>query len=83
MDLSEVTFVKRISVGTNDPSAMQSNEEIEAATALLNRCLSESPKGQIIGTEKSFTLLQMGEHQMVLQWIVYHVGFKRRPLWLE
>lgn len=83
MNLNEATFTKRITIGTTNPAEMQSNEQIEKATALLNRCLNEPPKGHIIGTEKSFTVLQMGEHQVVLQWTVYHVGFKRKPLWLE
>ncbi len=24
----------------------------------------------------------IGEHQVALQWMVYHVGFPRKPLWL-
>ena len=51
--------------------------------AFLNRCLNEAPKGRIVGSEKNFTLLQLGEHQVVLQWTVYHVGFKRKPFWMD
>ena len=57
-------------------------EGAEEARALLNRCLTDSPRGSIIATEKSFTILQIGEHQVVLQWICYHVGFPRKPSWL-
>jgi len=81
-DLSDVRFVKRIVVGSNNPSQMSTEEQVEEARALLNRCLSESPKGSIVGQEKSFTILQIGEHQVVLQWICYHVGFTRKPVWL-
>jgi hypothetical protein len=81
-DLSDVRFVKRIVVGSNNPSQMSTEEQVEAARALLNRCLNESPKGSIVGLEKSFTILQIGEHQVVLQWICYHVGFMRKPVWL-
>lgn len=81
-DLTEVRYVKRITVGSDNPGRMKTPEEIEAAAALLNKCLSDSPKGCIIATEKSFVVLQMGEHQVVLQWIVYHVGFPRKPIWL-
>jgi hypothetical protein len=81
-DLTEVKYVKRITVGSDNPGRMRTPEEIEEATALLNKCLTDSPKGCIIATEKSFAVLQMGEHQVVLQWIVYHVGFPRKPIWL-
>lgn len=82
-DLSDVAFVKRIAVGSRDPEAMQSEGDIEAANDLLNRCLTDFPKGKIIGTEKSFQILSVGEHQVVLQWICYHVGFPRKPVWLD
>ncbi|MET4675549.1 hypothetical protein [Luteibacter sp. ME-Dv--P-043b] len=81
-DLSDIRFVKRIVVGSNNPSQMSTDDQVEEARALLNRCLSESPKGSIVGLEKSFTILQIGEHQVVLQWICYHVGFTRKPVWL-
>ena len=82
-DLSDVRFVKRISVGTNNPGHVLAEEEIQEAINLLNRCLSGPPKGTIIGIEKSFRVLTMGEHQALLQWIVYHVGFSRKPSWLD
>ncbi|MGI4732348.1 MAG: hypothetical protein ACRYFW_11435 [Janthinobacterium lividum] len=82
-DLSDVTFVKRITLGSAHPEAIQPEEALEDAAALLNRCLSDHPRGKIINLEKSFTLLNIGEHQVVLQWACYHVGFPRKPLWLE
>lgn len=82
-DLTEVRFVKRITVGNDDPGRMRTPEEIEAAADLLNKCLTGAPRGSIIAVEKSFAVLQMGEHQVVLQWIVYHLGFQRRPVWLD
>ncbi|WP_413625218.1 hypothetical protein [Luteibacter sp. Lutesp34] len=81
-DLTEVKYVKRIVVGSNDPAQMSTEAQVEQARALLNRCLTESPKGKIIGLEKSFTILQIGEHQVVLQWLSYHVGFPRKPGWI-
>ncbi|PTR35088.1 hypothetical protein C8J98_101350 [Luteibacter sp. OK325] len=81
-DLTEVKFVKRIVVGTDDPNQMRSEQQVEEASDMLNRCFTESPKGSIIGMEKSFKVLQIGEHQVVLQWICYHVGFPRKPAWL-
>ena len=81
-DLTDVRFVKRISVGTSDPSQVITEEEIQSAVNLLNRCLSDIPRGKIIGIEKSFKVMNIGEHQVVLQWIVYHVGFPRKPPWI-
>ena len=81
-DLTDVKYVKRIVVGSQDASQMSSELQVEAAREMLNRCLTESPKGSIIGLEKSFTILQIGEHQVVLQWICYHIGFPRKPSWL-
>ena len=81
--LSDMRFVKRIAVGSQNPSPIKSEEEIEQAMGLLNRCLTDLPKGVIVGLEKSFSLLNIGEHQVVLQYTVYHVGFSRKPPWLE
>jgi hypothetical protein len=83
IDLSDVRYIKRISVGTSNPAHILSEEEIQQAMDLLNRCLAGPPSGKIIGIEKSFKILNIGEHQAVLQWIVYHVGFARKPIWLE
>lgn len=82
-DLSDVRFVKRISVGTNNPGHVLAEEEIQKAVSLLNRCLRGPPRGTIIGIEKSFRILTVGEHHALLQWIVYHVGFPRKPAWLD
>ena len=83
MDLADITYVKRIVVGSSDPKVLQTEAEIAQTMALLNRCLSEPPKGRIIGIEKSFAVFQVGEHSAILQWLVYHVGFQRRPYWDE
>lgn len=83
VDISDVAFIKRIVVGSNNPTDLQSEDKIKESMALLNRCLGETPKGKLIGIEKSFSILQVGEHNVVLQWITYHIGFPRRPFWLE
>jgi len=82
-DLTDVGFVARIAVGSLNPEQMRSQLEVGAATDLLNRCLSDSPKGRIIGVEKTFNLLNIGEHQVVLQALIYHVGFPRKPHWFD
>lgn len=81
-DLTDVGFVQRIVVGSRDPEHLATEPEIQAAADLLNRCLSDTPRGKIIGVEKTFSLLNIGEHQVVLQAMIYHVGFQRKPYWL-
>lgn len=81
-DLTEVKYIKRVVVGSDNPNQMASPEKIGEAQALLNRCLTDTPKGCIVGIEKSFNILQIGEHQVVLQWLCYHVGFPRKPVWI-
>jgi hypothetical protein len=82
-DLTDVHYVKRILVGNDNPERLRTEVEIQQSMDLLNRCLTDTPKGTIIGTEKNFMLLNVGEHQVVLQSVVYHVGFTRKPFWLE
>lgn len=81
-DVTDIGFVKRIVVGSTDPEKLASEEAVQAEADLLNRCLTETPRGRIIGIEKNFSLLNIGEHQVVLQALVYHVGFARKPHWL-
>lgn len=83
LDLSQIGFCKRVTIGSRDPEALRSDAEVEQAMILLNRCLHEAPRGRILGIEKTFTLLNIGEHQVVLQCLIYHIGWPRRPLWLE
>jgi hypothetical protein len=83
LDLSEVHFIKRVVVGSDDPARIRTQAEVEEAMALVNKCLSGTPRGTIIGVEKSFTILHVGEHQVVLQWLVYNIGFPRKPVWIQ
>lgn len=81
-DMTDISFVKRITIGTSDPAKLRDEGYMEQQTQLLNRCLSEHPKGHIIGQEKNFSIIRLGEQQVVIQSIVYHIGFKRKPMWL-
>ncbi len=82
-DLTDVGFVKRIVVGSHDPQNMLGQQEIQDAIDTLNRCLSDLPRGRVLGIEKTFSILNIGEHQVVLQAMIYHVGFPRKPVWLQ
>lgn len=81
-DLSAVRYLKRLTIGSDNPNQPATEEDVEKAMAVLNRCLSESPRGVIVGVEKNFRLFNFGEHQVVLQWLVYHLGFTRKPAWM-
>ena len=83
IDITDVTYVKRITIGTSNPDQILSDDQIQEAMDLLNKCLAGPPKGKILGIEKSFKLLNIGEHQAVLQWLVYHIGFVRKPVWIK
>ena len=81
-DLSEVTFVHRICVGTTNPNNPLTEEQMEAQMVTLNKCLSQSPKGRIIGKEVSTVLFRVGDHEISMQKVTYHVGFRKKPFWL-
>ena len=74
-NLSSIQFIKRVTVGHKDPDVNYDENEIIKAQEYINRCLSESPKGYII--------INLGEHQVVMQWLVYHIGFEKKPFWME
>ncbi len=82
-DLGDVTYVKRVSVGNINPNHPVTEEAMEAQMAELNQCLNSHPKGRIIGKDVSVGVYQMGEHQIIMQKITYHVGFRRKPHWLK
>lgn len=84
LPLSEVSFVKRITVGSI--SQVLDENALEEQVKLLNRCLNEYPKGQIINIE--ITRLEVPgdankDLKIVIQRTTYHIGFKRRPSWIN
>ena len=80
-DLSDIAFVKRVTVGNlNRPV---SEEEMDAQIAVLNRCLQTQPRGRIIGKDVSTLLYGTGKAQVTVQQTTYHVGFRRKPYWAE
>lgn len=80
---TDITYVHRVVVGNDNPEQQADEEKIRNQLSLLNRCLNDYPKGKIIGQEKNFYILNIGEHQVVMQYIVYHVGFRRKPAWIK
>jgi len=79
-DLTAIRHVERVVVGNTDPSRIKTEAEIQQAMDKVNFLINRSsPRGKLIGQEKGFAVYQMGEHQVVLQHIVYHIGFTRQP----
>ncbi len=81
--LTNIRYIKRVVVGNDNPQTMRTEAEVEESMQLVNRCLSASPRGYVLNVEKSFGLYNIGEHQIVLQYAVYNIGFERKPLFLD
>ena len=81
LDLGDVTFVKRIHIGNINPNSPINETQMEDQMLLLNKCLEA--KGRIIGKDIATGVFQLGgDHQLSLQRVTYHVGFRRKPHWL-
>jgi hypothetical protein len=82
-DVSEVRYVKEVAVGSVNPNDIMSGKAAEAQVALLNRCLNDYPKGVIIGKDITIGRYSIGEHELTMQKTAYHIGFPRKPAWLD
>jgi len=82
-DLSDFRYVKGVSVGSVNPNALLTDEGRDAQLALLNRCLNDHPRGVIIGKDIAIVRYMLGEHELTMQRTIYHVGFPRKPTWME
>ncbi len=79
--LSDIHYIKLVPIGSVNPNNPLSDESKQAQADLLNRCLNEHPKGIVVGKDVTIGTYQIGEHQLVMEKITYHVGFKRKPAW--
>lgn len=79
--LADICYVKLVSVGGINPNNPLSDETRNAQAALLNRCLNDYPRGIIIGKDVAVGGYRLGEHDLTMEKITYHVGFTRRPAW--
>lgn len=79
--LTEIRYVKLVPVGSVNPNNPLSEETRKEQAALLNRCLNDYPKGVIIGKDIAVGRYQIGEHELTMEKITYHVGFTRKPAW--
>lgn len=81
LNLYDVRYVKLVTVGSINPNNPVSEESRKQQLDLLNRCLNDFPKGKIIGIDRSIGRYQVGEHELTMEKLTYHIGFNRRPLW--
>ena len=49
----------------------------------MNRCLNDYPKGIIIGKDIAIGRYMIGEHELTMEKVTYHIGFERKPSWIE
>jgi hypothetical protein len=82
-DIYDVKFMKDVTVGSVNPNVILSDETRQSQIALLNRCLNDYPKGVIIGKDIVIGRYNIGEHELVMQKTIYHVGFPRKPAWVD
>lgn len=81
--LSDVHYIKLVTIGSINPNNPLSEQSKEAQVALLNRCLNDFPKGIILGKDISIGRYMLGEHELTMEKVTYHVGFPRKPQWEE
>lgn len=81
--LSDIHYIKLVTVGSINPNVPLSEQSREAQAALLNRCLNDFPKGTILGKDISIGRYMLGEHELTMEKVTYHIGFPRKPQWEE
>lgn len=79
--LSDIRYVKMVPVGSVNPNSPLSEQSQRQQVMLLNRCLNDYPKGVIIGKDTAVGRYLIGEHELVMEKVTYHVGFSRKPAW--
>lgn len=79
--LQEIHYIKLVPVGSVNPNNPLSDQSREDQAALLNRCLHDYPKGIIIGKDITIGRYMIGDHELTMEKITYHVGFSRKPSW--
>lgn len=81
--LTDIHYIKLVPIGSVNPNNPLSDQSREAQVALLNRCLNDYPKGVIVGKDITVGRYLIGEHELTMEKITYHVGFTRKPAWEE
>ncbi|MEY8393091.1 hypothetical protein AALA98_17440 [Lachnospiraceae bacterium 45-W7] len=79
--MAEIRYVKLVVIGSVNPNQPLSDQSRAEQAALLNRCLNDYPKGVIIGKDIALGRYMIGEHELTMERVTYHVGFTRKPAW--
>ena len=79
--LTDITYVKLVSVGSVNPNNPLSEQSIEQEGQVLNRCVNEYPKGIIVGKDVTIGRYMIGEHEVRMAKCTYNIGIKRKPAW--
>lgn len=79
--LTDIRYVKLVSIGSVNPNNPLSDQSKKEQMELLNKCLNDYPKGIIIGKDISIGRYMVGEHELTMEKVTYHVGFPRKPAW--
>lgn len=80
---ADVKYIKLVTVGSVNPNNPLSEQSREEQAKLLNRCLNDYPRGVIIGKDTTIGRYMIGEHELTMEKVTYHVGFPRKPAWEE
>lgn len=80
-ELTDIHYVKLVPVGSVNPNNPLSDQSKEQQIALLNRCLNDYPKGIILGKDITIGRYMIGEHELTMEKVTYHIGFARKPAW--
>jgi hypothetical protein len=83
LDIYNIKFVKDVAIGSVNPNVILSDDTRQSQIALLNRCLNDYPKGVVIGKDIVIGRYNIGEHELVMQKTIYHIGFQRKPAWFD
>lgn len=81
--MEDIRYIKLVTIGSVNPGNPLSEQSKAEQEKLLNRCLTDYPKGVIIGKDTTVGRYQVGEHEFIMEKITYHVGFTRKPSWEE
>ncbi len=80
-ELANIRYVKLVPVGSVNPNNPLSDQSREQQIALLNRCLNDYPRGIILGKDITIGRYMIGEHELSMEKVTYHIGFERKPAW--
>lgn len=80
---SDIRYVKLVTVGSVNPNNPLSDQSRMEQEKLLNRCLNDYPKGIILSKDTTIGRYMIGEHELSMEKVTYHVGFTRKPAWLN